>query len=237
MLAGSAKPTKVLLVDDVRLFLELEKTFFRRQGCEIFTATTGTEALTVVHKEKPDLVVLDLSLPEMDGLEVLKRIRASEMLRGIKVIIASVSGEEEDIKNCKEAGCDAYLTKPVTQRVLLDTAARILGIPQRVDIRIWIEMQVEGSTNGSIFYGQSDNISIGGIYVRCERDFPIGSQIALGFTLPDENEPLSTTGELLRIEKLPPVEGKSTFGLAFRFVSLTENARRQIQHLIDKKIS
>lgn len=232
-----SKPTKVLLVDDVRLFLELEKTFFRRQGCEIFTATTGTEALTVVSKERPDLVVLDLSLPEMDGLEVLKRIRANEQLHGIKIIIASVSGEEEDIKNCKEAGCDAYLTKPVTQRVLLDTAARILGIPQRVDIRIWIEMQVEGSKDGDKFYGQSDNISIGGIYVRCEKEFVIGAHINLCFTLPDEDDSLSTVGELLRIEKLPPIEGKSTFGLAFRFVQITEKARNQIKTLIDKKTS
>lgn len=229
-----SKPTKVLLVDDVRLFLELEKTFFRRQGCEILTATTGTEALTLVQNELPDLVVLDLFLPELDGLGVLKWIRSHDETKDTKVIIVSVSGKDEDIQSCQQAGCDAYLTKPITQKILLDTAAQILRIPQRIDVRIWIEMQVEGYRGSEKLYGQSENISIGGIYVKSENEFPPGSLINLSFTLPDQEEKLNIGSRLLRVEKLPPAEGKTVFGLAFQFINLLANERRQISDFIRK---
>ena len=234
MMNKSSKPTKVLLVDDVRLFLELEKTFFRRQGCEILTATTGAEALTLVQNEQPDLVVLDLFLPELDGLGVLKWIRGHEETKDMKVIIVSVSGKEEDIQNCHQAGCDAYLTKPITQKILLDTAAQILRIPQRIDVRIWIEMHVEGYRGSEKLFGQSENISIGGIYVKSENEFPPGSLITLSFTLPDQEETLKIGSRLLRVEKLPPAEGKTVYGLAFQYVNLLANERRLISDYIRK---
>lgn len=228
------RPTKVLLVDDVRLFLELEKTFFRRQGCEIFTTTAGPEALDLAHKEKPDLLVLDLYLPEMDGLEVLKRIRSDEELKKIKVIIVSVSGKEEDIQACKRAGCDAYLTKPITQKMLLDTSAQLLRIPQRIDIRIWVEIEVEGFQDGEKFYGQSDNISIGGIYIKSDKEFPTGTSVNLRFSLPGHENVFSIRSHVLRMEKLPVTIGKFRFGLGFRFIDLSPQESRQIQAFVQK---
>ncbi len=228
------RPTKVLLVDDVRLFLELEKTFFRRQGCEIYTATAGPEALDLAHREKPDLVVLDLYLPEMDGLEVLKRIRSDEELKKINVIIVSVSGKEEDIQACKRAGCDAYLTKPITQKMLLDTAAQLLRIPQRIDIRIWVEIEIEGFRDGEKFYGQSDNISIGGIYVKSDKEFPLSTSVNLRFSLPGQESVFAIRSQVLRTEKLPVTIGKFRFGLGFHFLDVSPQESRQIQTFVQK---
>ena len=93
---------KVLLVDDVRLFLHLEETFFKRTGCEILTAGSGQEALEVSQKKHPDLILLDYLMPDMTGDQVCREIRMREELKQIPIMIVSTSADDSDIKKCFE---------------------------------------------------------------------------------------------------------------------------------------
>ncbi len=107
---------KILLVDDERALVKGLKLSFEREGYTVVTAHTGTEALQSIKAESPDLVVLDIMLPELDGLEVCKRIRQS-----LTVPIIMLTARSEDIDKILglEIGADDYLTKPFNTRELL----------------------------------------------------------------------------------------------------------------------
>ena len=110
------KTRKLLLVDDVALFLQLEKTFLTRSTFKIDTATNGEEALKRARLGKPDLIVLDLHMPDMDGDVVCRLLKGDPDTSAIPIIMLSSGQKEEDRKRCLDAGCQAYLTKPVKKR-------------------------------------------------------------------------------------------------------------------------
>jgi two-component system phosphate regulon response regulator PhoB len=119
---------KILVVDDEEDILELVRYNLAREGYEVLCAESGEEALEAVSRRDPDLVVLDLMLPGIDGLEVTRRMKAGEDRRGIPIIMLSAKGEEADIVTGLELGADDYVTKPFSPRILL---ARIKAVIRR----------------------------------------------------------------------------------------------------------
>src|SRR3990172_11551187 len=109
----SGRPKRLLLVADAALFLELERTVLQRTGYHIYTARSGEEALRIAHDIKPDLVLLDLNMPGMDGDEVCREIKGDPNLKDTFIIMVTGRGREEDRVRCIEAGSDGYFTKPI----------------------------------------------------------------------------------------------------------------------------
>lgn len=107
---------KILVVDDERAILRFLRASLEEGGFEVVEATTGKEALELAAAKKPDVVLLDLSLPDMDGLEVLKRLRE---WTAAPVIVVSARGEESDKIAGLDRGADDYLTKPFGVEELL----------------------------------------------------------------------------------------------------------------------
>lgn len=118
---------RILVVDDEEDILRLIDYNLSKEGFKITTVTSGEEALEEV-KSAPDLVVLDLMLPGVDGLEVCRRIRMDPETRGIPIIMLTAKGEEADIVAGLELGADDYIVKPFSPRVLL---ARIKAVLRR----------------------------------------------------------------------------------------------------------
>lgn len=105
----SEKGTRILVVDDEQAIRRFLQTSLTANGYTVFEATAGQEALTAVGNHRPDVVILDLGLPDMDGLDVTKRLREWTQ---IPIIILSVRGQETDKIAALDAGADDYLTKP-----------------------------------------------------------------------------------------------------------------------------
>ena len=120
---------KILIVDDEEDVLELVRYNLDRNGYATETATTGEEALVKAKSTLPDLIVLDLMLPGIDGLEVCKRLKINEKTQTIPIIMLTAKGEESDIITGLELGADDYITKPFSPKVLV---ARVRRIMQRV---------------------------------------------------------------------------------------------------------
>src|SRR3990170_51835 len=119
---------KILLVDDEKEFVKILSVAFQvyRPGYSLVAAYTGMEALSKVETEEPDLVVLDVMLPDIDGLEVCRRLRA----RGnIPVILLTAKDREDEVVQGFEAGADDYVTKPFSYRTLM---ARIDAVLRRI---------------------------------------------------------------------------------------------------------
>ncbi len=110
---------KILIVDDEKDILELIGYNLEREGYQIVKALSGEEALRSSRLEKPDLILLDLMLPGIDGLEVLKKLKIDSKTVNIPTVLLTAKGEEADIVTGLELGADDYITKPFSPRVLL----------------------------------------------------------------------------------------------------------------------
>ena len=120
------KTIKILLVDDEKNIVELNQMYLEAEGYEIVTAYNGLDALTQFRATEPDLVVLDLMMPEMDGWKVCNSIRADSQ---VPIIILTARGEDHDKVVGLEMGADDYMAKPFNPRELL---ARIRAVLRRV---------------------------------------------------------------------------------------------------------
>lgn len=102
---------KVLIVEDDQFLTSAYRVKLTKAGFEIVIAADGDEALAILTKETPDLILLDLVLPKKDGFEVLEELRANEKLKNIPVLIASNLGQKEDIDRGKSLGATDYIVK------------------------------------------------------------------------------------------------------------------------------
>jgi DNA-binding response OmpR family regulator len=127
---STATSKKVLIVDDEPDILQLVKLYLEKEGYRTVTATTGTAALKLVKDERPDLVILDLMLPELDGLEVCKRIRATPETSLLPVLMLTAKAEESDTVIGLELGADDYVTKPFSPKALI---ARVKALFRRLE--------------------------------------------------------------------------------------------------------
>ncbi len=117
---------KILLVDDEQDILEFVSYALKKEGFIVFTALNGKDAITIAKKEKPDLIILDIMMPEMDGIETCGEIRKIPALENI--VIAFLTARNEDYSQIAgfEVGADDYITKPVRPRVLVSRIKALL---------------------------------------------------------------------------------------------------------------
>jgi two-component system alkaline phosphatase synthesis response regulator PhoP len=116
----------ILIVDDEEDVLELLRFNLEKNGYKIDTAISGEEALTKARAKLPDLIILDLMLPGIDGLEVCKKLKSDTKTEGIPVIMLTAKSEESDIVTGLELGAQDYITKPFSPKVLIARVRRIL---------------------------------------------------------------------------------------------------------------
>ncbi len=116
----------ILVVDDEEDIRELVALNLDREGYTVLTCETGEQALALARAKEPDLVLLDLMLPGIDGLEVCKRLKADPARRRVPVVMLTAKGEESDIVAGLELGADDYVTKPFSGKVLVARVRRLL---------------------------------------------------------------------------------------------------------------
>jgi len=119
---------KILVVDDEEDLLELLRFNLSGEGFSVTCAATGEEALQRVKTDQPALILLDLMLPGMDGLEVARRLKGQAVTKDIPIVMLTAKGEEGDIVKGLETGADDYITKPFSRKLV---AARIRAVLRR----------------------------------------------------------------------------------------------------------
>jgi len=117
---------RILVVEDVEFNRDLLVQLLEERY-EILTAGDGAAAVAVAEQSRPDLILMDLSLPEMDGWEATRRIKAMEELRAVPVVALTAHAMPGDEERARESGCDGYLTKPIDEDQLFAQLERFLG--------------------------------------------------------------------------------------------------------------
>ncbi len=119
---------RILIVDDEEDILELVRVSLEKEGYPTMCAASGEKGLAIARAELPDLIVLDLMMPGIDGLEVTRSIKSDPVLKNIFIVMLTAKGEEADIITGLELGADDYVTKPFSPRILI---ARIRSVLRR----------------------------------------------------------------------------------------------------------
>lgn len=121
---------KVLIVDDEPNILMSLEFLMRKERYEVYVARDGHEALILLDREVPSIVILDVMMPEVDGYEVCQYIKQSNDLKHTKVVFLSAKSKKEDIEKGYELGADLYMTKPFSTRQLMKEVKKLNTIKE-----------------------------------------------------------------------------------------------------------
>jgi CheY-like chemotaxis protein len=119
-------PHRVLVVDDDPHVLQLLRVNFELEGYDVDSANNGEEALKRIAAQKPDVLVCDVMMPGMNGLEVVERVRSEPTTAKLPIVMVSAKAQQADLTAGGAAGADAYVTKPFDPQDLLDAVAKVL---------------------------------------------------------------------------------------------------------------
>ena len=124
---GGTLAVDILIAEDEPSILESLDFILRRAGWSIAAVTDGEAVLSTLRRAPPKLVVLDVMLPKRSGFDVLKQIRADDMLRELPVLILTAKGQAKDRRTAEELGADGFVTKPYANAEVVDEVRRLIG--------------------------------------------------------------------------------------------------------------
>ncbi|HEU4403078.1 MAG TPA: response regulator [Candidatus Polarisedimenticolia bacterium] len=214
----------VLIADDLKFFLEVEKTFLQRAGFDVLTAASGERAVEQAKKSKPHLILLDLEMPKMDGVAACAAMRQDPTLASIPIIIMSATGSPENRERSLKAGCTEFVPKPEKPEDLLGLVARILEVKQREATRLTVVFNANGSLGSRQVVGQGRNLSTSGLLLDSPGPLAVGSILSLEFYLPKLRYQVKVQGEVTRSNVGP--DGTHQAGI--RFTDLSQADQEQI---------
>ncbi|ODT33862.1 response regulator transcription factor [Zeimonas arvi] len=120
-------PHRVLIAEDEPNIVESLSFVLAREGFEVEAALDGEAAIDRLRRQLPDLLILDVMLPRLNGFEVLKRVKADPALRALPVIVLTAKGQVQDRRMAEEIGVDGFMTKPFSNREVVDEVRRLIA--------------------------------------------------------------------------------------------------------------
>ena len=217
---------KVLLVDDVDLFLELERSYLEGCGYDLLTASSGEEALNRLDRIAPDIILLDFYMPGINGDDVCRTIRRNTRWHKLPVLMVTAAGKTEEIQRCLDAGCDDYITKPVNKLELREKVARLLGeVTRRTADRITVDMPVQLNDGVKEHRARTEDLSVTGARICSSVDLEENSTIKISFEL-SEGEAVSLYGRVKRAAERTD-EKKGIY-----FLYPDQHSKQTLDHLI-----
>lgn len=232
-------PRTILLVDDVQFFLNQEKTFFDREEFNLLLARSGTEALEIVRQEKPDLIFMDLFMPEMDGDACCYAIKSDPQLKHIPVIMVTGGGNEADFERCWQAGCDDIVVKPINKIYFIAVTRKFLQLTfrkiPRFEARIRIQFQ-QGDEAEKVLTDYSVNLSTGGVFIETENILPLDAILRVEFMLPGRAQPIRCMSRVAWVNQPDNrIHQNLPGGMGLQFLNLSWDEMQAIRQFIQKE--
>jgi CheY-like chemotaxis protein len=175
----------ILLVDDNRMFIEIQKEFLQSARIEILTAYDGQETLGIIKNKKPDLIFMDYQMPKMDGAACCRAIKSDPELACIPVVMVTSKGNEEDIQACFSAGCDFFMTKPLDRDTFLGIARKYIPDVDRREKRFPVKWDAVLRIKDVNLACTLHDVSAGGAFVVIDYFAIPNSVINISITIPD----------------------------------------------------
>ena len=225
---------KILLVDDTELFLDLEKSYLDRSSFTIQTARSGSEALSLISSNRPDLVIIDLIMPGMDGDIVCRKIKSDPVTNTIPVIMISSNQKPDLPERCYDAGCDAFVPKPVKRDELLEAIERTIVVAKRRYPRIPTHLVSDVTFGGEKKRMWIHTISKGGIFLEADPAPAIGEEMNVIFRLPGVEEEINV---MVKVKWQGVVREGSPSGVGCQFIEIEDRLAVILGEYVNEKLA
>jgi uncharacterized protein (TIGR02266 family) len=228
---------KVVLADDVELFLMLENSFFNRNEFELITARSGLEILKVIREAKPDLVFMDLDMPEMNGDECCCIVKKDVMNRHIPVIIVAQGGGKEAMERCRMSGCDDIVLKPINRNKFMETSRKFLQVQERAAQRFTARLPVNyGVKKSELLNDYSIDLTTDGMFLATGNLFEINTLLYLKFVIPDADREIKCKARVAWVnQRESPRKPLLPTGLGMQFLHLDKSDMDTIRDFIESR--
>jgi len=225
---------KVLLVDDVRLCLEVTRSFLSRESVQLTIAQSGAEALKTARALRPDLVIMDQEMPGMDGASCCRQLKADPVIGSTPVVLLIDERDRAQRQHCLEAGCDELLDKPVTRQQLVAMARRYLQLPTRATPRLPVRLPVRyGIGEPRLLRNYVLNLGVGGFFLETPLTLPVGTAISFELPLPGSQQPVCGKGQVAWVNTaVNPSRPELPPGVGLRFSELGRDERWSLQQFL-----
>ncbi len=217
------KHKRIIIVDDSQTFLMYMSMLLNRMGFKVIPAESGIELLKILNLMEPDIVILDVTMPVMDGIKALKHLKNDNQWSNIPVIMVSLDSSEETIEKCKSFGCSDYLTKPINIGKLNEALQGSIFSPtgwKRKHLRAPFVKKVSVTYSGVSRELYAETLSEGGIYIRSKEPFPVGTEMEITLPLKDKKN-ITLKGNVIYTKGLFGAVFKVPPGVAVQFKDLT----------------
>lgn len=233
-----AKRKKILITEDVNLFLELEESLFQREGIDIIVAENGTQALEIIEEERPNLIILDLNMEDLGGDECCLRIKDNPDLKATPVLIMSHANWGEDIDRARRAKCDEIIMKPINRQHLLKTVRELLLLADRTEDRVDTSLPVHfGRLTDDEKSGFTVDVSVGGVFVKDSNVIPAGTPVTVTLPLPGEENEVKCRGTVAWVNH-PKHVTKEAYpnGIGIQFIDINPKHKDAIHRYVKKML-
>jgi DNA-binding response OmpR family regulator len=217
---------KIILVNASRYFVAEGKSLLDRRDFQVFLAPTGSQALELHRREKVNLIVADLDMPEMAGDTLCSRLREDAELCAVSFILVCRNSPAE-LARAANCGANICLHKPFTAETLCEHVEKLLTISVRRGYRVLLRARVQGAKDDAVFFCTSQNISGTGMLIETDRSLLPGDQLTCSFFLPGA-EQITAAGKVVRTETA--ADGKHHCGIIF--TGLAAAHKRDIEEFI-----
>lgn len=207
---------KILLVDDVQLLLEIQKRFLESSHVHILTANDGEEAFAIAQKERPDLIIMDKFMPNMDGLTCCRQLKGTPSLAHIPIIMSTNAATAADAEEYFRAGCVDVLSKPIESRLFLSAIKKHIPEIDRRSIRVPLELPTQLHLNGADYQVTTENLSLNGAFAVADLNLAVNDKVKLTFVLPEKDIPIEVKARVVWQR-----QGDSGTGFGAEFMEVT----------------
>jgi CheY-like chemotaxis protein len=237
--AMSDRSKRILIVDDSETFLMYISILLRRMGFDkVVPADNGIEALKLLRIMMPDVVLLDIAMPQMDGITALRHIKGNDHTSNIPVIMATIASDKKSYEECERLGCSGYLTKPVKVTDLysiLNESISYEGGKKRKFLRTSFGKKVAITHSGGTKEHYAITLSEGGIYIRERNPLSVGTEVEI--TLPLKSETVNPKGAVIYVKGLSGDVFNVAPGMAIEFKGLTSKDSAMLKEYIKEQLT
>lgn len=215
----------ILLVDDTELFRGAAEEVLRRTGCQTLMASGGTEALDVVRRERPHMIVVSAGMSGMTGMDLCRVLKADPAFAHTPIVVV---GPPEAIDQAALVGADATLALPLDTEAFFSTARRFLQVMPREEARSAVEWSVTFWRDGLEHAGTIRDLSRGGFFLRTPVRQPVGARLEVSFDVPVERGVRMIVAEAMVVRLVRDPDP----GLGCRFFQLSATSRGHLEECL-----
>ena len=220
---------KILVVDDSPFMLKVIGDMLRKLNYEVTTVDNGKVAFQKVDASRYDMIITDMNMPVMDGLEFTRQVKKHPNCKFVPIVMLSSEEDDEKITMAKKVGVSTFLSKPLNEKQLRTILQMTLN--KRLTPRIPIKFEVfygEGEMLSDYVASYTFNVSAGGLFLEGTNSLSLGTKLKLKLYLPENDRPICCLGRVAWInDHISPIRSDHPSGTGVEFLSLEDELRLQ----------